>query len=273
MERNMMNNILIWNINQRANYEGAFYPQLVLNCLEKEYDIIIFNEFYKHDNWENVFSNEKYLFETSDNGDKQNEIMIAYNKNKYLKIGDKYTWQSNYDKDFPDYLDIYLKDVYGNSFMVVGTRILVNNYDYHNPTSVNEEMKARARQGDKIACRIKELNDQKYTIIGGGDLNTGRRNNKNEYWNKLIFEQKMPKELKVVIPDGVSHEAYKGNNFAGCPDLLFYSKKLNINLNPFNWNFVNDCNDVYVTGKYTKKIPVPYPDHAQVIANFNFNKK
>lgn len=268
-EGNCMNNILIWNINQRANHGGSFYPQFVLNCLNEEYDIIIFNEFYKHDNWEETFSSEKYLFETSDNGNKQNEILIAYNKKKYSKIGNKYTWQSNYDKDSPDYLDICLNDIYGNSFVVVGTRILVNYYDYNNPHSVNNEMKARAKQGHKIACRIKELNEQKYTIIGGGDLNIGRRNNKNEYWNKLIFEKEMPSELYVTIPDGVSHEAYKRNDSAGCPDLLFYTKELKINYKPFDWKFVNSCKNIYIDGEFTKGIPVPYPDHAQIIASFD----
>ena len=105
-----MEKILIWNINQRAGYGKSFYPKLVLDSFDKELDIIIFTEFYKHSDWKNTFSNDKYLFETSNNGDNHNEILIAYNREKYSKIGDKYTWKSDYDKDSPDYLDICLKD-------------------------------------------------------------------------------------------------------------------------------------------------------------------
>lgn len=264
-----MDKILIWNINQRANYKGAFYPKLVLDYFNKDYDIIIFNEFYKHTDWEKEFSNEKYLFETSDNGTKQNEILIAYNSKKYTMIGEKYTWKSDYDKDFPDYLDICLEDKNGKRFIVIGTRILVNYYDYKNPKSVNNEMKARARQSEKIAKRIKELHRQQYSIVGGGDLNTGRRNNKNEYWTKTIFEKKIENELQVTILDGVSHEAYKGEEFAGCPDLLLYTRDFEPNIYPYDWDFVNSCKEIYVEGKLTKNIPVSYPDHAQIICELN----
>ncbi len=104
------------------------------------------------------------LKETSDNGNKHNEIMIAYNKEKYSKIGNKHTWKSDYNKDLPDYLDICLKDNYGHTFMVVGTRILVNYYDYKDANSLNKEMKARARQGKKIVDRINELNEKNYKM-------------------------------------------------------------------------------------------------------------
>ncbi len=116
------------------------------------------------------FLNEKYLFETSDNGNKHNEIMIAYNKEKYSKIGNKYTWKSDYDKDLPDYLDICLKDNYGDIFMVVGTRILVDYYDYKNANSLNKEMEARARQGKKIVDRINELNEKIIKLLVAGIL-------------------------------------------------------------------------------------------------------
>lgn len=71
--------------------------------------------------------------------------------------------------------------------MVVGTRILVNYYDYNNANRLNKEMEARARQGEKIRNRINIL-QKKYKIIGGGDFNVGRRNNQNEYWSKSVFE-------------------------------------------------------------------------------------
>ena len=264
-----MNKLLIWNINQRAGFGESFYPKFVLNCFNKEFDIIIFTEFYKHNDWEKIFLNEKYLFETSDNGNKHNEIMIAYNKEKYSKIGNKYTWKSDYDKDLPDYLDICLKDNYGDIFMVVGTRILVDYYDYKNANSLNKEMEARARQGKKIVDRINELNEKNYKIVGGGDFNVGRRNNQNEYWNKFFFEEKLPNMINVVVPKGVSHQAYKGDEYAGCPDLMLYSDELSVYCYPYTWDFVNDCKNVYVDGEFTREIPTSYPDHAQIIANFS----
>ena len=145
--------------------------------------------------------------------------------------------------------------------------MIVKDYNYKDITSTNNEMMARARQGNKIACRIKELTEQNFTIIGDGDLNTGRRDNRNAYWRKDIFENKLPNELCVIMPDGVSH---KPKGYAGCPDLLFYTKNLNVNCEPYNWNFVNACKDIYVHGKFTEEIPAPYPDHAQIIADFNF---
>lgn len=264
-----MNKLLIWNINQRAGSGESLYPKFVLDCLNKEFDIIIFTEFYKHDDWKEFFVNEKYLFETSDNGNKHNEIMIAYNKEKYSKIGNKHTWKSDYNKDLPDYLDICLKDNYGHTFMVVGTRILVNYYDYKDANSLNKEMKARARQGKKIVDRINELNEKNYKIVGGGDFNVGRRNNQNEYWNRLIFEEKLTNMINVVIPKGVSHQAHKGDEYAGCPDLLIYSDEMSVYYYPYSWDFVNDCKKVYVDGAFTREIPAPYPDHAQIIANFS----
>ena len=73
--------------------------------------------------------------------------------------------------------------------MVVGTRILVDYYDYKNANSLNKEMEARARQGKKIVDRINELNEKNYKIVGGGDFNVGRRNNQNEYWNKFFLKK------------------------------------------------------------------------------------
>ena len=266
-----MEKLLIWNINQRAGYGKPFYPKLVLNSFDTELDIIIFTEFYKQSDWENTFSNDKYLFETSNNGDNHNEILIAYNREKYSKIGDKYTWKSDYDKDSPDYLDICLKDNFGNIFVVVGTRILVNYYDYNDANTLNKEMEARARQGKKFINRINTLL-KKYKIIGGGDFNVGRRNNQNEYWSKSVFEGYLSDKINIVMPEGVSHQVYKGTEYAGCPDLIFYSNEIDVDVYPYNWNFVKDCKDIYVDGKFTKEIPAPYPDHAQIIANFNFNK-
>lgn len=263
-----MNSILIWNINQRANYGGAFYPTVVLNLLKKDYDIIIFNEFYKHSGWESKFLSEKYLIETSENGKKKNEIAIFYNKRKYSMIGSKYTWLSDYDTDFPDYLEVSLKDNYGKCFAVVGARILVNYYDYKNKDSLNNEMKARARQGKKIACRINELAEQGFTIIGGGDLNIGRRENKNDYWNKSVFQEQTEDKLQVIMPKGVSHQPYKGELNAGCPDLLFCTPGVKISYEPYDWSFVNECKEIYYDGKFTENIPVSYPDHAQIIADF-----
>lgn len=74
------------------------------------------------------------------------------------------------------------------------------------------------------------------------------------------------------MPEGVSHQVYKGTEYAGCPDLIFYSNEIDVDVYPYNWNFVEDCKNIYVDGKFTKEIPAPYPDHAQIIANFNFNK-
>lgn len=79
-------------------------------------------------------------------------------------------------------------------------------------------------------------------------------------------------KLNIVMPEGVSHQVYKGTEYAGCPDLIFYSNEIDVDVYPYNWNFVKDCKDIYVDGKLTKEIPAPYPDHAQIIANFNFNK-
>lgn len=261
--------LLIWNINQRAGYGESFYPKFVLDCLNKEFDIIIFTEFYKQDEWKKFFLNEKYLFETSDNGSKHNEILIAYNKEKYSKVGNKYTWKSDYDKDLPDYLDVCLKDNYGDTFIVVGTRILVDYYDYKNANSLNKEMKARARQCEKIVDRINELNEKNYKIIGGGDFNVGRKNNQNEYWSKLLLEEKISDIINVVVPKGVSHQVYKGDKYAGCPDLMIYSNEVSVDCEPYNWDFVNDCIDVYVDREFTREIPAPYPDHAQIIAKLS----
>ena len=57
-----MNKLLIWNINQRAGFGESFYPKFVLNCFNKEFDIIIFTEFYKHNDWEKIFLNENLVF-------------------------------------------------------------------------------------------------------------------------------------------------------------------------------------------------------------------
>lgn len=263
------NKLLIWNINQRAGHGKNFYPQIVRNCFHEDYGIVIFNEFYKHTGWEKLFDDSKYAYEVSDNGKGKNEILIAYNKEVYSLVKEKFTWKADYNKMFPDYLEIGLKDAKDNFLMVVGTRILVNTYDYNDEVSVNKEMKNRAGQGSRVADRVDSLIENGCCIIGGGDMNTGRRYNRNEYWTKTIFANMMPKAVEVILPNGVSHEAYKEEKYAGCPDLLFYTKNMDVDVKPYDWNFVKGYKGIYTSGKSTNNIPVNYPDHAQVLASYN----
>ena len=268
-------NMLVWNINQRAGFsnEKSFYPKTVRDYLHKDYDIIIFNEFYKCAEWEDLFKDTNYEYKASDNGKGKNEILIAYDKKLFSLVEEPFTWKSDYDKMFPDYLEVKLKDAENHNFVVAGSRVLVNKYNYNNAKSVNDEMKNRAKQGEKIADRLSDLAEEGYIIVGGGDMNTGRRYNKNQYWTKQIFADMVSKTINVIMPDGVSHEAYKGEVYAGCPDLLFFTRNISVVVSPYNWMFVKKCKEIYNAGEYTKNIPVCYPDHAQTIMCFSFDNK
>ena len=170
-------------------------------------------------------------------------------------------------------MEVKLKDAENHDFVVVGSRVLVSKYDYNNKKSVNDEMKNRASQGKKIVARLSNLVEKGYIIVGGGDMNTGRRYNKNKDWTKQIFADMMSKKINVIMPDGVSHEAYKGEDYAGCPDLLFFKTNISVDERPYDWKFVENCKEIYNAGKYTKNIPVCYPDHAQTIVSFSFKNK
>ena len=267
--------MLVWNINQRAGASDgkSFYPQTVRECLHKGYEIVIFNEIYKCIGWEDLFHDTDYEYKVSDNGKGKNEILIAYNKKLFSMVEKKFTWKSDYDRTFPDYLEVKLKDVENHNIVVVGSRILVNIYDYNNKKSVNDEMKNRAKKGKRIAERLSNLCEKGYIIVGGGDMNTGRRYNKNEYWTKQIFADMLSDKINVIMPDGVSHEAYKGEEYAGCPDLLFFTKNISVDESIYDWTFVKECKEIYNAGEYTKNIPVCYPDHAQIIVSYHLKNK
>lgn len=266
-----MKKIIIWNINQRNNYcKTNFIPSLVIDSINGKADIIILTEFYKIKSWETEFAAKllDYNICTSDN--ETNQIMIAIKKD--MNIIETYTWKSSYDEDKPDYLEVVIED---NEIRIhiIGVRVLVNRYNYNIKEEVNNEMRKRKKQCDCLVDRIHYLVKSDCIIIGGGDFNTGRRDNRNDYWNRNILADTLGSSIKVYTPEGCSHEAYKGKN-AGCPDHIIYSvsKRVVINVEPYNWEYVAKDIMKYPDKEYTKNIKPPYPDHAMIKASIELKK-
>lgn len=257
--------IIEWNINQRANHSKEDkIPEFVAEEInELSADIVIITEFYKVSQWKNfVISLASYNTFVTDNP--KNEVLIAIKK-KYL-IESVYWWTSSYNKCMPDYLEVNIKHN-ENIISVIGARILVDYYNYNNKKEVTKEMKNRYVQNSNILERIKKLQEKGNLILGAGDFNTGRRNNPNENWSSDVLKSELLSlDIALHTPKGNSHQLYKGDDYAGCPDHLFASSALSVETVPYYWNFVECDKNIYFEGKYTKDISAPYPDHGILIA-------
>lgn len=257
--------VIEWNINQRANHSKEDrIPEFVAGEINKlSADIVIITEFYKVSQWENFVSLlASYNTFVTDNS--KNEVLIAIKK-KYI-IESIYCWTSSYNKCMPGYLEVNIKHN-ENIISVIGARILVGDYNYKNPKEVTREMKYRYAQNGKMLERIKKLQEKGNLILGAGDFNTGRRNNPNENWSSDVLESELLSlDIALHTPIGNSHQLYKGDNYAGCPDHLFASNSMSIETVHYDWNFVECDEKVYSEGEYTKCIPDPYPDHGMLIA-------
>jgi len=265
--------ILIWNINQRANIgDKDSIPAFIVDTLLKREplaDFIILTEFAKKniEGFNDFVSKlEEKHYKTFISNNNNNNILIAIRKE--INIMETFTWQSSYGANLPDYIDVTFS--IGDSVMtIVGARILVDNYKY--PDGVNQEMQKRYMQNRNILDRILLLKAKGNLIIGGGDFNTGRRNNKNIYWNKEILAGCLKSlEINLITPEGYSHEIHKDREYRGCPDHFFASNTLKASTEPYNWDFTyNNEYDEYKNkeGNWVNPIKNPYPDHGIIIAD------
>lgn len=262
----MMKEIIIWNINQRSNWGNKDYiPPLVASSVKDKADVIILTEFYSTSNWIKELGDKLSNYNVFVSSNKTNQILIATKKD--MNVKGIHHWQSSYSNNRPDYLEVTIEEE-NFDLSIVGIRILVSEIkDYNNPKEVSVEMEKRKNQCDFLVDRIKKLEDKGNLIIGGGDFNTARRNNKNKDWNKEILNEALGDKIQLITPDGYSHQRHKGE-YAGCPDHILYSNKIKVETQPYNWDFVNLDTSIYTDGEFTKKIDNPYPDHAMIKATF-----
>lgn len=261
--------IIIWNINQRNNYKSRDYiPSLVASSTKDKGDIIILTEFYKTSNWIQELGEKLSNYNVFVSNNAANQILIATKKD--MNVKEICQWKSSYIENRPDYLAVTIEETVGNEtfdLSIIGVRILVDYYNYEKAEEVNTEMQNRKKQCDFFADEIKKLEDKGNIIIGGGDFNTARRNNANKYWNKEILSAALGGNIQLSTPEGYSHELYK-KEYAGCPDHIFYSRKIKVKTQPYNWDFVKENISIYTNGEFTEKIDNPYPDHAMIKATF-----
>jgi hypothetical protein len=200
----------------------------------------------------------------------KNNILIALNEE--FAVIETYTWKSSKDSYLPDYLDVSIS-VGDLVITVIGARILVDSYKY--PDEVDKEMQKRYMQSQNMIKRISLLKGKGNLIIGGGDFNTGRRKNKNIYWNRNILSGELePLMINVITPDGSSHEMHKKEEYRGCPDHIVASKVFTVSTEPYNWKFGH--NEEYKKfkdedGNWCKAIDNPYPDHGIIIADIRID--
>jgi exonuclease III len=260
-----MKKIVIWNINQRNNYgKKNFIPSVVASSIKEKNDVVILTEFYKTSNWIEELGGKLSSYNIFTSNNTTNQILIATKKDMNVKA--IYQWKSSYSENRPDYLEVTIEEE-NYDLSIIGTRILVDNYNYFKLEEVNTEMKNRKKQCDFLINRIKKLVDRGNLIIGGGDFNTARRNNENKYWNREILKKELGNNIELCTPEGCSYQPYKGE-YAGCPDHLLYSNKIIVEAQPYNWDFVKRDTDIYPERELTSKIPNPYPDHAMIKASF-----
>lgn len=260
-----MKRIIIWNINQRNNYKNKDYiPPLVSSSVKDQGDIIILTEFYRTSNWIKELGEKLPNYNVFISKNATNQVLIALKKD--MNVKKIYQWKSSYIDNRPDYLEVTIEEETFD-LSIIGTRILVDNYNYNKAEEVDEEMKNRKKQCNFFIDRIRKLEEKGNLIIGGGDFNTGRRNNQNIYWNREVLSVALGDNIELLTPKGYSHQPYK-NEFAGCPDHILYSKKIEVETQPYNWDFVKTDLGIYTEGKLTKKIDNPYPDHAMIKATF-----
>lgn len=265
--------ILCWNINQRSNANNKNeIPSFIINTLlirEPIADIIILTEFAQEgiqnfDEFMSQLKNSSYNAYVTKNH--KNNILIAINE-KY-SVTETFTWNSSYDSYLPDYLDVTFS-LGGTLITVIGARILVGKYKY--PEEADEEMQKRYMQSQNIINRISLLKERGNLIIGGGDFNTGRRENKNIYWKKeILLGELQPFMVNLITPDGWSHEMHKKEEYRGCPDHIFASKIFTVSAEPYDWKFgdnkeYNEYKDK--DGSWYKAIDSPYPDHGIIVAD------
>jgi exonuclease III len=265
----MEKEIIIWNINQRNNYKNKDYiPSLVASSIKDKGDVIILTEFYKTSNWIKELGEKLSNYNVFVSNNATNQILIATKKD--MNVKEICRCHSSYMKSKPDYLAVTIEVIDGEEtfdLSIVGTRILVDYYNYKKAEEVNAEMTNRKKQCDFFIDKIKELEDKGNMIIGGGDFNTARRDNPNKYWNKEILSVALGDNIQLYTPEGYSHKPYM-NEYAGCPDHIFYSKKIKVKVQPYNWDFVKVDTGIYNKGEFTEDIDNPYPDHAMIKATF-----
>ena len=125
-----MKKIIIWNINQRNNYNNKNYiPPLVASSVKDQGDVIILTEFYRTSNWIEELGEKLSNYNVFVSSNATNQILIATKKD--MNVKKIYQWQSSYMDNRPDYLEITIgEETFDLS--IVGTRILVDDYDYKN---------------------------------------------------------------------------------------------------------------------------------------------
>lgn len=262
----MKKSIIEWNINQRSNTGRTdFIPEFVAEIIGNTADIVILTEFYKTSNWIAELGAKLAKYNVFVTSNPTNDVLIAIKKDLFVK--NVYCWESSYDDNRPDYLEVEIS-IEDRNMIIIGTRILVDDYNYKIPSEVNKEMENRQKQNGTLIERLNELKKKRNLIIGAGDFNTGRRNNPNNYWSKNVLDNALGKDIKLYTPEGVSFQAYKGE-YAGCPDHLFASEGIAVKLLPYCWDFVKKDEGIYKNDEFTKYIPNPYPDHARVIAEID----
>lgn len=253
-----------WNMNQRSNFNNfGIIPDFVGDeILKDDPDVAVITEFYKVKNWEKTFKErfKEYNIFVTDNP--HNEIFLAIKK-KYQVVSETYKWQSDYDKNLSDYIDVIIQNK-EESLAIIGCRILVDTEAKYNTPEFEKDLRKRYDQFVNITNRIRQLSEKGIAIVGLGDFNTGRRENPNKDWSRTVMESDLNElGIQLYTPEGQSHLGYC------CPDHIFASSAIAVNATPYDWKYTEHDLLVYPQGEKTKNIKVGYPDHGIVSATIS----
>lgn len=117
--------VLTWNINQRSGYEfdGDYSFAFKIAAIENS-DIVVFTEVCKNGNFREELEKcfPDYLFVSTDNENRQNDILMCIRKG--IEIKSVKTLFSSKENDNPNYLQLLLSDG-EHEWIQIGIRIRV----------------------------------------------------------------------------------------------------------------------------------------------------
>lgn len=261
--------VLEWNINQRTGNCKEDIPNWIVDEIKSvNADIVVLNEFFKHRNWKEIVENafEDYEVKCSKNTDiGHNDVLIAIKKCFEITYVDNEVICDS--DDIPNYLRVDCK--IGEQYLtVIGMRIRMVNFE------------DRLKEMRYVLDRINNIEN---SILIAGDFNNNRRGTIEKTWSlesidKLIFNYGFIRHT----PEGSSiYEDYAKSHEYEFAEDHFFTKKLEVEINPYDRTFTDRYTEVYKWGRdfqiylgrdeygkdKTKSIPSPYPDHAMLIGD------
>ena len=261
--------VLEWNINQRSGNCKEDIPNWIVDEIKNiNADIVVLTEFFKHRNWKEIVDKafEGYEVKCSKNTDiGQNDVLIAIKKCFEITYVDNEVICNS--DDIPNYLRVDCK--IGEQYLtVIGMRIrMVNSED-------------RLKEMKYVLDRIINVENP---ILIAGDFNNNRRGTIEKTWS-LESIDKLISNYGFIrhTPEGSSiYEDYAKSYEYEFAEDHFFTKKLEVEINPYDRTFTDRHTEVYKWGRdfkiylgrdefgnhITKSIPSPYPDHAMLIGD------